>query len=93
MNMDLLGPLVAWPLMLLAAWLAGEWVFTHWHLPRVCAYGVVGLVLGGVGASQSVAAHAALGFTANVALALTLFELGYRINPRWCWWPASGRRC
>lgn len=83
MNMDLLGPLVAWPLMLLAAWLAGEWVFRHWHLPRVCAYGVVGLVLGGVGASQSVAAHAALGFTANVALALTLFELGYRINPRW----------
>jgi Kef-type K+ transport system membrane component KefB len=83
MNMDLLGPLVAWPLMLLAAWLAGEWVFRHWNLPRVCAYGAVGLVLGGVGASQNVAAHAALGFMANVALALTLFELGYRINPRW----------
>ena len=37
MNMALLGPLVAWPLMLLAAWLAGEWVSRHWNLPRVCA--------------------------------------------------------
>ena len=83
MNMDLLGPLVAWPLMLLAAWLAGEWVFRHWNLPRVCAYGIVGLVLGGTGISQNVASHAAQGFMANVALGLTLFELGYRINPRW----------
>src|SRR4030088_3000235 len=84
MNMDLLGPLVAWPLMLLAAWLAGEWVFRHWRLPRVCAYGAVGLALSGIGLSQNVAAaHAALGFMANVALALTLFELGYRVNPRW----------
>lgn len=83
MNMEQFGPLVAWPLMLLAAWLAGEWVFRHWNLPRVCAYGVVGLVLGGTGLSQSVASHAAQGFMANVALSLTLFELGYRINPRW----------
>lgn len=83
MNMEQLGPLVAWPLMLLAAWLAGEWVFRHWNLPRVCAYGVVGLVLGGAGLSQNVASHAAQAFMANVALALTLFELGYRINPRW----------
>lgn len=83
MNLDLLGPVVAWPLMLLAAWLAGEWVFRHWKLPRVCAYGVVGLLFGGIGLSQHSAPHAALGFMANVALALTLFELGYRINPRW----------
>ena len=83
MNLDLLGPVVAWPLMLLAAWLAGEWVFRHWKLPRVCAYGVVGLLFGGIGLSQHSAPHAALGFMASVALALTLFELGYRINPRW----------
>jgi len=83
MNMALLGPLVAWPLMLLAAWLAGEWAYRHWNVPRVCAYGVVGLVLGGTGLSQNVASHAAQGFMANVALALMLFELGYRINPRW----------
>jgi Kef-type K+ transport system membrane component KefB len=83
MNLDLLGPLVAWPLMLLAAWLAGEWVFRHWNLPRVCAYGVVGLLLGGLGLTQNVVSQTAQGFMANVALALTLFELGYRINPRW----------
>jgi Kef-type K+ transport system membrane component KefB len=83
MNTELLGPLVAWPLMLLAAWSAGEWVFRHWNLPRVAAYGAVGLLLGGVGLSQNVASQAAQGFMANAALALTLFELGYRINPRW----------
>ena len=83
MNTELLGPVVAWPLMLLAAWSAGEWVFRHWNLPRVAAYGAVGLLLGGVGLSQNVASQAAQGFMANAALALTLFELGYRINPRW----------
>lgn len=83
MSTDQLGPLVAWPLMLLAAWLAGEWVFRRWHVPRVCAYAVVGLVLAGAGLSREVASHASLTFLANVALALTLFELGYRVNPRW----------
>jgi Kef-type K+ transport system membrane component KefB len=83
MSWEQLGPLVAWPVMLLAAWLAGEWVFGRWRVPRVCAYGAVGLVLAGIGLSREVASHVALGFMANVALALTLFELGYRINPRW----------
>ena len=83
MNLEQLGPLVAWPVMLLAAWLAGEWAFQRWSVPRVCAYGAVGLVLAGIGASREVASHASLGFMANVALALTLFELGYRVNPRW----------
>jgi Kef-type K+ transport system membrane component KefB len=83
MNLDLIGPVVAWPTMLLAAWLAGEWTFQQWRLPRVCAYGVVGLAFSSIGLSQSVASPAPLGFMANVALALTLFELGYRINPRW----------
>ena len=83
MGIDLIGPLTAWPLMLLAAWLAGEWVFRRWHLPRVCAYGVIGLAFGGIGMSQNVAMHPAPGFIASLALALTLFELGYRVNPRW----------
>jgi len=82
-NTDLLGPLVAWPLMLLAAWLAGEWWARYSGLPRVCAYGVVGLVLGGAGLSRSLAPHAAQEFMATVALSLALFELGYRVNPRW----------
>jgi Kef-type K+ transport system membrane component KefB len=83
MTEDLLRPLIAWPLMLLAAWLAGEWLYRRWQLPRVCAYGAVGLLLGGVGLSQGVASRETQGFMANVALSLTLFELGYRVNPRW----------
>jgi len=83
MNVELLGPLVGWPLMLLAAWGAGEWLFRHHGFPRVSAYGAVGLLLSGIGLSQGVAPQAALGFLANTALALTLFELGYRVNPRW----------
>ena len=83
MTLDLLAPLVAWPLMLLAAWIAGEWLARRWRAPRVCAYGLVGLALSGLGLSQGVASHAALGLVANMALSLSLFELGYRINPRW----------
>ena len=83
MTEDLLRPLIAWPLMLLAAWLAGEWLHRRWQLPRVSAYGAVGLLLGGVGLSQGVASRETQGFMANVALSLTLFELGYRVNPRW----------
>lgn len=83
MSLDAIGPFVAWPLMLLAAWIAGEYLFRRWQLPRVCTYGAVGLMLGGIGLSQGVASRETQGFMANVALSLTLFELGYRINPRW----------
>jgi Kef-type K+ transport system membrane component KefB len=83
MNIDQLGPLVGWPLMLLAAWLAGEAVGRRWNLPRVFAYGVAGLAFGAVGLSQNGPGQTAQGFVANLALSLTLFELGYRINPRW----------
>jgi Kef-type K+ transport system membrane component KefB len=67
----------------MAAWLAGEWSHRRWQLPRVCAYGAVGLLLGGVGLSQGVASRETQGFMASVALSLALFELGYRVNPRW----------
>ena len=83
MSLDQIGPLVGWPLMLLAAWMAGEWLYRRWQLPRVCAYGAVGLVLSSAGLSQGIASRETLGFMANVALSLTLFELGYRVNPRW----------
>ena len=81
MSWEQLGPFVAWPVMLLTAWLAGEWAFRLARLPRVCAYGVVGLVLAGIGLSREVASHASLGFMANVALALTLFEVISRTSP------------
>ena len=83
MNIEFLGPVVGWPLMLLAAWSVGEWLFRRYRFPRVAAYGAVGLLLSGIGLSQGTAPQAALGFLANAALALTLFELGYRVNPRW----------
>jgi Kef-type K+ transport system membrane component KefB len=83
MDVDAWAAVVVWPLMLLAAWLAGEWLAQHANVPRVCAYGAVGLALSGLGLTQGVASHQALGWMANLALALTLFELGYRINPRW----------
>lgn len=83
MPLEFLGPLVGWPLMLLVAWVAGEWLFNRTGTPRVCAYGVVGLAFGGSGLSQAGAAQVAMGFLAEFALSLTLFELGYRINPRW----------
>lgn len=83
MNIELLGPAVGWPLMLLAAWAVGEWLFRHHGFPRVSAYGAVGLLLSSIGLSQGAAPQTALSFLANAALSLTLFELGYRVNPRW----------
>jgi len=83
MNIEFLGPVVGWPLMLLAAWSVGEWLFRRHGFPRVSAYGAVGLLLSGIGLSQGAAPQAALSFLANAGLALTLFELGYRVNPRW----------
>lgn len=83
LNLEQFGPLVAWPLMMLAAWLAGEWVSRRWRAPRVFAYGLAGLAFGALGLLHDLPSAAALGFLANVAIALTLFELGYRVNPRW----------
>ena len=83
MTEDLLRPLIAWPLMLLAAWLAGEAVYGAWRVPRTCAYAAVGLLLGGFGLSHGTASLETQGLMANVALSLALFELGYRINPGW----------
>ena len=87
MDVDAWAAVVVWPLMLLAAWLAGEWLAQHANVPRVCAYGAVGLALSGLGLTQGLTSqagsHQALGWMANLALALTLFELGYCINPRW----------
>jgi Kef-type K+ transport system membrane component KefB len=83
MSLDTIGPLVGWPLMLLAAWIAGEWLFRRWQLPRVCAYGAVGIAFGGIGLTQGLASRDTQSFMASVALSLSLFELGYRFNPRW----------
>ncbi|GAB3193434.1 cation:proton antiporter [Hydrogenophaga aquatica] len=82
-NLPFMLQSVAWPMVLLLAWYLGEHLYARWRVPRVSSYVAVGL-LGGLldlpGLTNSVPG---LSFLANVALALVLFELGYRINLRW----------
>lgn len=71
-------------LLLVIAPLAGETVFRALHWPRIVGYTLVGLAASAAsvdtsGLQMSVVAHRAL----EVALAVLLFELGSRINPRW----------
>lgn len=74
---------MGWPLALLLAWLAGERLHTLWRVPRVSTYFAVGLLGGWLNLHGLTAAVTGLSFLANLALALILFELGYRINLRW----------
>lgn len=74
---------IAWPLALLIAWVAGEWLLERWHVPRVTSYVAVGLIGGLINLPGLTTDIPGLPFLANVALALVLFELGYRINLRW----------
>jgi Kef-type K+ transport system membrane component KefB len=74
---------MAWPLLLLAAWVAGERLHAWWRVPRVSSYVAVGLLAGMLGQPGLNVDQFGFSFLANVALALVLFELGYRINLRW----------
>ncbi len=78
-----MSPALAWPLLLLLAWVVGERLHASWRVPRVSSYVAVGLVAGLV--LQTTLHHNVPGlfFLANVALALVLFELGYRIHLGW----------
>ena len=74
---------MAWPLVLLVAWYAGERLHERFNLPRVSSYVAVGLAFSLVDLPGLTAAVPGLPFLANVALSLILFELGYRIHLRW----------
>lgn len=74
---------VAWPLVLLAAWLLADALHSRWLLPRVVSYVAVGMVAAVVDLPGLTDDVPGLPFVAYVALALALFELGYRINLRW----------
>jgi len=74
---------IAWPLVLLFAWLLGERLHSLWQLPRVSTYVAVGLLGGLLHLPGLTSELPGLSFLANVALSLVLFELGYRINLRW----------
>jgi Kef-type K+ transport system membrane component KefB len=83
---DLLSILtsLAWPLAVAVAWLAGEFGQRWTGLPRVSFYGLVGFALGAaqIGVLPKPEGGAVL-LLADIAFALMLFELGYRINLRW----------
>ena len=74
---------MAWPLVLLLAWFLGERMHEAANIPRVCSYVAVGLLASLVDLPGLTDAVPGLPFLANVALALILFELGYRIHLRW----------
>ena len=74
---------IAWPLVLLLAWVLADFLHAHWHIPRVSSYVAIGMFAGAVDLPGLTDDITGLPFVANVALALVLFELGYRINLRW----------
>lgn len=74
---------IAWPLVLLIAWVLADALHTRWRIPRVTSYVAVGMLAGAVDLPGLTDDITGLPFVANVALALVLFELGYRINLRW----------
>jgi Kef-type K+ transport system membrane component KefB len=82
-NFAFLFQSIAWPLALLIAWFLGEWLLERWNIPRVTSYVAVGLVGSLINLPGLTTDITGLPFLANVALALVLFELGYRINLRW----------
>ncbi|GAB4088687.1 cation:proton antiporter [Hydrogenophaga soli] len=74
---------IAWPLVLLIAWLLADSLHSRWAIPRVTSYVAIGMLAGAVNLPGLTDDITGLPFVANVALSLVLFELGYRINLRW----------
>ncbi len=77
-------PVLGWPLVLLAAWLFGEWAHQRLHLPRIACFALVGFVAGGgqLGWLPE-SAEASMALVAHIAFGLLLFDFGYRVNLRW----------
>ncbi|MCZ2089617.1 MAG: cation:proton antiporter [Burkholderiales bacterium] len=75
---------IAWPLALALAWLAGEFGHRWLALPRISSYGLAGFALAASqGGFLPDPAGGPVALLADVAFALILFELGYRINLGW----------
>ncbi len=73
---------LAWPLAIILAWVVGEIGHRWTSLPRISFYGLVGLSLG-LSESGFLPSPYSAPMLADVAFALILFEMGYRINLRW----------
>jgi Kef-type K+ transport system membrane component KefB len=77
-------PVLGWPLVMLAAWLFGEWAHHRLQLPRIACYALVGFVAGsGQLGWLAASAEAPMALLAHIGFGLLLFEFGYRVNLRW----------
>lgn len=75
---------LAWPLAVLLAWLAGEFIHRWTALPRISVYGLVGFLCAqGFPDLFATESNSPVIVLANVAFGLILFELGYRVNLNW----------
>jgi len=75
---------IAWPLALALAWLAGELGYRWLRLPRISSYGIVGFAMAeSQGGFLPDPSGTPIALLADIAFALILFELGYRINLKW----------
>jgi Kef-type K+ transport system membrane component KefB len=83
-DLSTLARLIAWPLAILIAWLAGEAVFRWARLSRISTYGLAGFLMAGsqFGLLPSSSGPEIL-LLAHIAFGLILFEVGYRFNLRW----------
>ncbi|MDH5204907.1 MAG: cation:proton antiporter [Hylemonella sp.] len=85
---------LAWPLVLMLAWLAGEFGHRRIGLPRISLYALVGFALAPAQAGLLPAQPPeAVALLAHIGFGLILFEVGHRINIRWLqsnpWLPAT----
>ncbi len=75
---------LAWPLAVLLAWLAGEFIHRWTRLPRISVYGLVGFLCAQAFPDLfTTEGNSPVTLLANVAFGLILFELGYRVNLNW----------
>jgi Kef-type K+ transport system membrane component KefB len=76
------GPFLVWSLIILLAWLVGEYLWLM-RFPRVVSYAIVGLLAGGWLRTLSEPDGNDLVFLADASIGLLLSELGFRFSPIW----------
>lgn len=75
---------IAWPLTVLLAWIAGEFVHQRLKLPKISVYALIGFGLSGHSLGWlSTEQSPNMLLLANIAFGLILFECGYRFNIFW----------
>jgi len=75
---------LAWPLAILLAWLAGEFIHRWSGIPRISVYGLVGFLVAQAFPDMfATDSGSPVTLLANVAFGLILFEFGYRVNLNW----------